>query len=259
MKFREYIAEKVNTEKERIENIRNVFMKVPGSTPKSIADYVVKTISALGIKPKSDGGTYISGPMTNLPDFYYPVFNVAEKYVGGKVHNPAKFPHSKLLRKNAATLDWGDFMTVDVYYLLRSNKVVVLPGYSNSSGAITEITIGEKVIKVKPSEIKKVIGGKYPDFVEEVKKQYISKGLEAEFNDIIEPMLNAKNEKEAAKRVKAHIPTEGGGERYDESIDEGVKDSIMGFLESVKSKTMEKFLDLIGMIFSKNNVKKVIR
>ena len=107
MKFKEYILEKIDSEK--IEKLKKIFIKVPGNSPKSIATYIVNTLQAMNIKPDSDGGTYISGPMTNLPDFYYPVFISAEKYISGKVHNPAKFPHNKMLKKGAAELGWGGF------------------------------------------------------------------------------------------------------------------------------------------------------
>ena len=156
-------------------------------------------------------------------------------------------------------------MTVDIYYLLKSKKIILLPGYSNSSGAKTEIAVGEKCLKMKPVQIKKAIGGKYESFVSDTERLYRKKGLESEFKSIIEPMLNANSESTAAKMVKAHIPskeTDDTGQRYNESInklDEGVIDNIVDFIKNAKNFTLEKVLGLIGKIFNKGGVKKITR
>ena len=254
MIFREWINERtINILK--VNKIKKVFEKVPGNTPESIATYVVNALNAFGIKTESGKATYISGPMTNLPDFNWPVFIYAEKYIDGKVFNPAN-PHGTIIKKPKTSFNWGDYMTEDIYDLVKCNSIVILPGYSKSTGAKTEISIGEKILNVKSKELKKKIGNeKYKLFMNDVKNQYIKDGFEKDYKTIIEPMLSAKTEKEASSAVKTYIPSDDENEQFNE----GIVDSIKDFGEYINKKSLKSVLSLIGLIFKKKGLKKIVR
>ena len=74
----------------KVKKLMLVFSNIPGSSPESIAKYIVDTMKSVGLKKESDNITYITGPMTNLPDFNWATFIFAEKYLDGNVFNPAK-------------------------------------------------------------------------------------------------------------------------------------------------------------------------
>ena len=253
MRLEQYLNEKIiNTDK--LEKIKSVFSKIPSSTPESISDYIVNALTVFGIKGEKGGYTYISGPMTNLPDDNWPTFIYAEKYIGGKVVNPAK-PHGTILKKAKENFTWYDYMIEDVYQLVKCKKIVLLPGYSKSTGAITEMLIGKKLLGISPKELKKMIGAKkYDLFVEDVKQQYLKDGNDKGYYSVIEPMLVSKSESEASKYVKTFIP-----ERKEEHINEGILDSIKGFTEYIKDGSLKSILKLIGLILNKTGIKKIKR
>ena len=254
MRFTQYINERViNIDK--LDKIKKVFEKIPSNTPESISDYIVNALNVFGIKGEKGGYTYISGPMTGLPDDNWPTFIYAEKYIGGKVVNPAK-PHGKILKKAKTDFNWYDYMIEDVYDLVKCKKIILLPGYSKSTGVKIEMLIGEKLLGISPKELKKVIGSKnYDSFIEDVKKQYTKDGLDKQYNAVIEPMLLSKSESEASKYVKSFVP-ESKVEKY---INENIIDSIKSFTEYVKDGSIKSILKLIGLIMKKSGVKKINR
>ena len=254
MKFQEWLTEKtINTEK--LSKIIKVFERIPSGTSDSISDYITSTLIAFGIKSENKGYTYLSGPMTNLPDDNWPVFIYAEKYINGKVINPAK-PHGKILKKAKSDFDWIDYMVEDVYELVKCDKMVLLPGYSKSMGAKIEILIGKKLMNIKPKEFKKIISDKeYKLFIEDVKKQFIGDGFENEYYSIIEPMLLSESEKDATKFVKTHVPKK----RVSEGMNEGITDIIKNFTGYIKDGSIKNILRLIGLILKKSGIKKVVR
>lgn len=75
---------------------------------------------------------YISGPMTGLPDFNYPAFNAEAarlRALGYHVENPAENPPQD---------SWEAYMDVCIPQLLTCDTIALLPGWSESRGALRE-------------------------------------------------------------------------------------------------------------------------
>jgi hypothetical protein len=80
---------------------------------------------------------YISGPMTNYPEFNHPAFRSAAKQlrdVGYEVCSP-----HELVTDTA--LDWKECMKIDIRALLDCEGVATLDGHEKSKGATLENTI----------------------------------------------------------------------------------------------------------------------
>ena len=246
MKFSKWLNEE-EIDYGKVEKIKQVFSKIPGNTPDSIAKYITNAMKSVGLKPKSEGMTYIAGPMTNLPDDNWATFIYAEKYIGGKIFNPAK-PHGSIIKKQKSDFKWEDYMIEDMYNILKCNRVVVLPGYSKSTGANVETLIAKNLLRAKVVSLRQAIGKKYDTFVEDVRQRFYNDGFKKEFDAIIYPMLMATSEKEAAKRVQTYIPT-------NESINEGVVDNIKDYINIIKTKSLQSILRVIGVILDKAGVK----
>ncbi len=85
---------------------------------------------------------YISGPMSNIPGFNFAAFHAADAAwtgCGYSVGNPATnfagrtdLPRSVYLRQ-------------DIYEVLRSDAVAVLPGWQSSKGAALEVAVAEAI------------------------------------------------------------------------------------------------------------------
>jgi hypothetical protein len=249
MKFSKWLNEKETIDYSKVEKIKQVFSKIPGNTPESVAKYITNTMKAVGLKPKSEGMTYIAGPMTNLPDDNWATFIYAEKYIGGKIFNPAK-PHGSIIKKQKSDFKWEDYMIEDMYNILKCNRVVVLPGYTNSTGAKVETLIAKNLLRAKIVSLRQAIGKKYDTFVEDVRQRFYNDGFQKEFDAIIYPMLMASSEKEAAKRVVSHIP-----KGTESSVNEGVVDNIKDFINIIKTKSLQSILRVIGVILDKSGIK----
>ncbi len=248
MRFNNYINERIIDEI-KLKKIKKAFENLPSSTPESVSKYIVNILKVSGVKIENKGYTYLSGPMTNLPDDNWPVFIYARKYLKGKVINPAN-PHGSIVKKDKSKFEWTDYMIEDVYDLVKCDKIVLLPGYSKSTGAQTEIFIGKKLLGIKPKEFKNVISkNQYKKFMEDVKKQYLKDGFKNEYYSIIEPMLTAKTEKEAAKYVKTFVPKKASNESI---LNENI-------LDTIKDWSLKGLLKIIGIILKKNNIKNIIR
>lgn len=234
-----------------IEKIIDTFSNLPSGSPESIAKYILNAFHVTGIKAEGGSMTYLSGPMTNLPDDNWPTFMMAEKQIGGNVFNPAK-PHGYIIKKPKGTFTWSDFMIEDVYNLLKCNTVVVLPGWSKSTGAITEVKIGEVLLNTQPETLKGNVGNrKYTSFIEDVKAQYYKDGNNHGYDTVIEPMLISSTEAEAAKYVRSYKPTS--------SMNEGVIDSIRDVVASVRKYSVLKVLEIVGVILDKAYSKTIVR
>lgn len=75
---------------------------------------------------------YLSGPMTGLPDFNYPAFNAEAarlRALGYHVENPAENPPQE---------SWEAYMEVCIPQLLTCDTIALLPGWSESRGALWE-------------------------------------------------------------------------------------------------------------------------
>ena len=81
---------------------------------------------------------YISGPMSNLPEFNYPAFHAAAAQLrseGLEVVNPAE------LTEPAEHLEWHHYMRADIKALMDCDVVYVLDGWHESKGARIEVNL----------------------------------------------------------------------------------------------------------------------
>lgn len=84
--------------------------------------------------------TYISGPMTGLPEFNYPAFNAkaAELRASGRaVINPAEH--------DEPGLPWSEYLRKDIRALMDCSVIHLLPGWSRSKGALLELHIAREL------------------------------------------------------------------------------------------------------------------
>jgi len=87
------------------------------------------------------GTVYIAGPMTGLPEYNFPAFNEAAEALraqGETVYNPAD--HG--LVEGAL---WDDYLRFDIGNLVKCESIYLLPGWSNSKGARTELKLAKKL------------------------------------------------------------------------------------------------------------------
>jgi hypothetical protein len=79
---------------------------------------------------------YIAGPMSNLPEFNYPLFNQVAAEVesyGYDVYNPAY--------RTDTSLPWAQYMRENIAELTQCDVIVLLPGWGKSRGATLERAI----------------------------------------------------------------------------------------------------------------------
>ena len=84
---------------------------------------------------------YISGPMTDVPDFNHPAFNLAAQALrtaGWAVFNPAE-------NGMPDEAPWAEHMRVDIAQLMRCTHVATLDGWQNSRGATLEVHIATRL------------------------------------------------------------------------------------------------------------------
>lgn len=77
---------------------------------------------------------YVSGPMTGLPDFNYPAFHAAAarlRAMGHEVLNPAENPAPPCG-------SWQGYMRMAVAQLAQCEAIALLPGWTESKGALIE-------------------------------------------------------------------------------------------------------------------------
>ncbi len=93
-------------------------------------------------KPQPIRLTYLSGPMTGLPDYNRPAFNRAAEFLrkqGHTVWNPAEeFDSEYILPRKI-------YMRRDIEALLKCDAVVMLEGWQNSAGARLEFEIAKEL------------------------------------------------------------------------------------------------------------------
>ncbi len=91
---------------------------------------------------------YVSGPMTGYPECNYPAFNEAARRLraeGFVVDNPAEV--------GAEGGKYADLLRKDIRLLLDCDGVALLPGWSESRGAKTEVHVAETLgLEIKPLE-----------------------------------------------------------------------------------------------------------
>ena len=92
----------------------------------------------LTLRPRPMTRIYISGPMTGLPGFNYAAFNVEAarlRALGYHVENPAENPPQD---------SWEAYMDVCIPQLLTCDTIALLPGWSESRGALRERQIASQ-------------------------------------------------------------------------------------------------------------------
>lgn len=75
---------------------------------------------------------YLSGPMSNLPDFNYPAFHAEAarlRLLGYQIENPAENPSQP---------NWQGCMRLAIRQMLTCDTIAMLPGWTESRGATLE-------------------------------------------------------------------------------------------------------------------------
>lgn len=98
---------------------------------------------------------YLSGGMTGIKDFNFPAFNSLAGRLeakGIKVFNPAEKGSVDTSRP------WTTMMKIAITEMMKTDKVVVLPGWQKSKGALIEVklakSLGMEVIEESGKPIK---------------------------------------------------------------------------------------------------------
>lgn len=84
--------------------------------------------------------TYISGPMTGLPDLNFPAFFAAAEKLraqGRNIVNPAE--------DDTPGLEWHQYLREDIRALVDCSAIHMLPGWELSKGARLELHIAEQL------------------------------------------------------------------------------------------------------------------
>ena len=84
---------------------------------------------------------YISGPMTGIENYNYPLFHAVEEYLkqlGHMVINPARHPIG---------LEWSHYMGYARLDVKACDVVIMLPGYEASKGAVEEFKLATELGK----------------------------------------------------------------------------------------------------------------
>lgn len=85
--------------------------------------------------------TYISGPMTGMPELNFPAFHDAAarlRAAGRTVINPAEIC-------TAIGLQWSDYMRKDLAELVKCDVIHMLPGWQQSKGARLELYVATEL------------------------------------------------------------------------------------------------------------------
>ncbi|WP_313678426.1 DUF4406 domain-containing protein [Corynebacterium stationis] len=89
------------------------------------------------------GITFISGPMTGYPNFNYPAFHEVGEYLksrGERFLSPAhgRFGHPRTAPAPDEAKPWEFYMRESIKQLMLCDRILMLPGWSNSEGAWLE-------------------------------------------------------------------------------------------------------------------------
>lgn len=85
---------------------------------------------------------YVSGKMSDLPDFNFDKFEKAERQLldkGYSVVNPHKIPENQV-----EGMSWGQYMVNDLRYILQCDAIAVLDDWTTSPGAQLEMLFAQR-------------------------------------------------------------------------------------------------------------------
>jgi hypothetical protein len=99
---------------------------------------------------------YVSGPMSNMPEFNFPAFHAAAAELrarGYEVVNPAELDEGD--DAIVGSMPWEDYLRRDIRALMDCNAIALLPGWQASRGASLEEHIARtlkfEVIELRPA------------------------------------------------------------------------------------------------------------
>lgn len=95
---------------------------------------------------------YLAGPMTGIKDHNYPAFHAAAKLLrdrGFAVINPAEIVGGHGVK-------WVDAMKLDIRAMLLCDTVAMLPGWTESRGAIVEFNLA-KTVEINVVELAELV------------------------------------------------------------------------------------------------------
>lgn len=89
------------------------------------------------------GPVYIAGPMTGIPEYNLPAFNLAEtliraQYPGIEIENPA---HNVSNGGSAGSQPYSFYFRLGLQQLIQCKTIILLPGFQQSKGAAMEYDI----------------------------------------------------------------------------------------------------------------------
>jgi hypothetical protein len=84
---------------------------------------------------------YLSGPMSGLPDYNFPVFAEAKKNIESIWNIKVISPHEILFEGEPGSLHWTAYMRGDLAALLKAGAIILLPGWPQSRGASKELDV----------------------------------------------------------------------------------------------------------------------
>ena len=105
-----------------------------------MTSYVHEYRDAYEAEPE-DITAYVSGPMTDMPEYNFPAFNEAAgrlREQGYEVSNPAD-------RGVIDGWSWSDYLRVDLIDLVMCDAIFMLPGWQQSKGARLERHVAEQL------------------------------------------------------------------------------------------------------------------
>jgi len=105
---------------------------------------------------------YLSGPMTGLPEFNYPLFHRTARRLreeGHFVFNPAEYPYDGPLEDFPVRTAFADYAE---FICLEATAIYLLPGWQRSQGALAEVALA-RVCRLNTVEIKHEERAEWPE------------------------------------------------------------------------------------------------
>ena len=97
--------------------------------------------------PDFEGAIYLCGPVTGVQDFNCNTFREAKKLLVAKGYQHIIDPveeterHDEMLDIDRGSAEWHDYMLVAVRKLVECQTIILLPGWAESRGAVSELNL----------------------------------------------------------------------------------------------------------------------